>query len=416
MHGLDANDPRWQSVQEVVQSPQFEKAPRLRSFLLFVCEMELTGRRSEINEQEIGVKVFGRSAGYSPGEDSIVRSQARILRHRLSEYFEHSRTSTGIRITIPKGTYAPTFESVEETQPGAIPADFAAEPAKRSPFRPWLFTALLAIPLALLFVWGAFTLQHRQRQATPEARFWDSLFAAGRTAVIVPADSTLVLIEELTNSQVNFEDYQSRKYLATAVLNQIPGNLRPGDLDESRYTSMADLNLVAQLMRVPQIAKALPKIRYARDLSISDARESNLILIGGARANPWVQLFAGHMNFTVDYDWQKNKNMVVNRHPAPGESPFYLQDAADPQNRLYGLVAYEPSLDGEGNCLLVSGTSSAATQAAADFLLSNHLFSDFLHSIGRPDGSIPHFELLLSARDLNGSVAESAIVASRLSH
>ena len=87
MPEFDLADARRKVLQQVVESPQFEKSSRLRSFLLFVCEMELSGQRSGINEQEIGVKVFGRPAGYSPGDDSIVRSQAHILRQRLSEYF-----------------------------------------------------------------------------------------------------------------------------------------------------------------------------------------------------------------------------------------------------------------------------------------------------------------------------------------
>jgi hypothetical protein len=93
-----------------------------------------------------------------------------------------------------------------------------------------------------------------------------------------------------------------------------------------------------------------------------------------------------------------------------------MQDAADPQHRIYGLVTCEPSLDGEGDSLLVSGVSDAGTQAVADFLLSNHLFLGFLRQTRQTDGSIPHFELLLTARNLNGNVAETAIVASRVTH
>jgi hypothetical protein len=280
-----------------------------------------------------------------------------------------------------------------------------------------LVGAVIVVSLiAALGWWGSYQWLRPARRSGPEERFWNALFGTRRTAVIVPADSTLVLIEELTGTQVSFEEYQSRRYLAGSALNQIGGKLTASDLEESHYTSMADLNLVARLMSVLQTGSMRALIRHARDLSISDAREDNLVLIGGARANPWVQLFAGKMNFTVDYDWQQKKNTVVNKAPRQGESSVYLQDPADPAHKVYGLVAFEPSLDGEGDSLLVAGTSSAGTQAAADFLLSSHLFPDFLRQIQLPDGSTPHFELLMSARDLNGNVAGSTIVASRVTH
>src|ERR1019366_1158871 len=103
-------DPRVRLTSRVVNSPHFEKSPRLRSFLTFICEMELTGRRPEINEQQVGVRVFGRPPGYNPGDDSIVRSQARFLRQRLEEFFRTSGQNAPVRIVIPKGSYVPVFE------------------------------------------------------------------------------------------------------------------------------------------------------------------------------------------------------------------------------------------------------------------------------------------------------------------
>ena len=108
---LDIDNPKWQLTTRVLNSTVFEKSPRLRSFLKFVCELELTGRHQEINEHQIGIEVFGRPPAYNPGEDSIVRSQARFLRQRLEEYFRTDGKNEPIRIVIPKGSYVPVFES-----------------------------------------------------------------------------------------------------------------------------------------------------------------------------------------------------------------------------------------------------------------------------------------------------------------
>jgi hypothetical protein len=426
----DTNDPRWQLTLQVVNSPHFEKSPRLRSFLTFICELELTGRRLEINEQQIGINVFGRLPGYNPGDDSIVRSQARFLRQRLEEYFRTTGQQEPMRIVIPKGSYIPVFEVnptaaaepilspelanhpvVASIEPpaGSLQEEGAARGRKQRRIAAISVVAALALGLILFQVFR----RDPSLFQSPETRFWDTIFDPRRAQVIVPADSTLILIEELTGQQVSFQSYLSRDYLTRMALPKSLTTLTSSDLENSHYTSMADLNLVSRIIRVPQLKQFRAEIRYARDLSISDAKEDNLILIGGPRANPWVELFASHMNFYVDYNWQTKQNSVINKAPRNGELPLYAESASDATHRVYGLIAFEPSLDREGDALLVAGTSSAGTQSAADFLLNGRSFAEFLHQIERKDGSIPHFELLLEARSLGGNVPGSNIVAYR---
>lgn len=63
----------------------------------------------EATEQQVGIYVFQRRPGFNTSEDSIVRSQARLLRMKLSDYFAAEGASEGIRIEIPKGCYLPEF-------------------------------------------------------------------------------------------------------------------------------------------------------------------------------------------------------------------------------------------------------------------------------------------------------------------
>ena len=414
---VDTNDPRWRLMERVSSSPSLEKSARLRAFLKYVCQMELTGRRLEINEQQIGINVFGRPQAYSPGEDSIVRSQARLLRQRLEEYFRTIGRAEPLQITIPKGSYVPLFEAnpvfaaegLRIQDPGAtIIPPFGGILQNRLPRR--LLIVSVALVLVVVCSWAVLSKRPKSAEGS-YARFWNTIFDPQRGQVIVPADSTLILIEEITGEQVTLESYLNRDYLTKP--SQTTGLSMP-DLEGSNYTSMADLNLVARIMRIPDIKQMRAEIRYARDLSISEAKEKNLVLIGGPRANPWVELYASRMNFYVDYDWKRHKNSVVNKHPMPGEATLFVEDAAASASEVYGLIAYQASLDGEGNSLLVAGTSSPGTQTAADFLLSERPFKDYLSKIQRLDGSIPHFEILLQAKSLRGNAPQSAIVASRV--
>lgn len=293
---LDLNDPKWQLTTRVLNSTAFEKAQRLRSFLKFVCELELTGRHQEINEHQIGIEVFGRPPAYNPGEDSVVRSQARFLRQRLEEYFRTDGKNEPIRIVIPKGSYVPVFEpntvptsdAAPIPSPGPFPTRTPPEQTvAKSPVHRARFGWIIAISSALFLILCSIVLFGFRNNfrvfQSPENRFWNEVFDSRRVPVIVPADSTLILIEEITGQPVSFQSYLSRDYMAKLSLPKCITTLTTSDLDSSHYTSMADLNLVARVLQVPDGKGMRATIRYARDLSISEAKEENLILIGGPR-------------------------------------------------------------------------------------------------------------------------------------
>jgi len=418
-------DPRWQLVARVLSSPLFQKSPRLSSFLSYICEQELKGKRDEINEQQIGVRVFGRRVGYNSSEDGIVRSQARFLRQRLEEYFKTEGEKEELRIVIPKGSYAPVFEPnpyakttlvIKDAVPTSATAEETEAFAPGSPPSSWKNNRPLvvaAVFLVLLSVGLGFLLGVRVSHSRPEAdSFWKNLFNDGRLTIIVPADSTLILLENLTHQPIHLQQYLDHGFMSHLPLPSCLNSADISDLGGREYTSMADLNLVARLKSVPRGEYSHVEVRHARDLGINDVKESNVILIGGARANPWVELFADKMNFYVDFDWKSAKNYVANRSPRAGEVPTLYE--SDSERRAYGVVAFLPSLDNEGNALLVEGTSKAGTESAADFVFNAPAFHAFTQRIQKYDGTIPHFELLLETKKLGASAPQAEILSYRV--
>jgi len=104
-------DEKRAALDQVLQSAHFERADQLRSFLRYVCEMELAGRGSELNEHLIGVEALGRPNAYSTDEDSSVRRRAYALRRKLDEVYARELAHAPIRIVVPKGSYVPFFVS-----------------------------------------------------------------------------------------------------------------------------------------------------------------------------------------------------------------------------------------------------------------------------------------------------------------
>jgi hypothetical protein len=438
MHSPVATPPTREEQQELIRrilgSELFSKSHRLSAFLRFVYEQHSQG--FAVNEQRIGTEVFGRPLGFHAGEDSIVRSQARFLRQRLEEYFAHEGSQEPISVCIPKGSYVPAFErrilvpplskspdeGAQTTVAAAVTASGSPDAHPLTPERAkwpeWSRRALLILPVclaAMALAWFSHThaWQAAQGESPAVRTFWASLFNPARTTLIVPADSTLVLIEEITGKPVHLNSYVSRDYMNVKPPERVPlWDMLVG----SQYTSTADLNLVAHLERVPEAVLTRPEIRSARDISLKDLKERNAILIGGLRANPWMELFAQSTGFDVDYDLDSHHNLVRNRNPGPGEEPLYVEDSHEASGaRAYGVIVYLPSLDTQGNSLLVEGTSKAGTEAAAEFLTSP-AFDPFLRAIGASRGAVPSFAVLLSTGMMDGASYHPAVVCWHLLH
>ena len=96
-------------LELVLTSPEFARNERLSRFLRFVVERHLEGRDSEIKESLLAIEVFGRPPGYDPKQDPIVRTEARRLRARLSDYYLAEGKDDLLVIELPKGGYVPVI-------------------------------------------------------------------------------------------------------------------------------------------------------------------------------------------------------------------------------------------------------------------------------------------------------------------
>jgi hypothetical protein len=239
-------------------------------------------------------------------------------------------------------------------------------------------------------------------------RLWDKLFDKNQKTTIVAADSGIVMLHGGTGLNTNLSEYLSRNFskeLAVVSAERQKELL----LDASRrYTSVVDLEFIDRLSHLPQAVRGNYNIRFARDITANDLKQGNIILSGSQDANPWLELFEPEMNFVLNIDLIHGVHGFRNRNPQPGERPFYSGTAAE-----FGVLAFMPNLTGNGNVLIVEGTSVAGTEAISDLLFMDSDLEAFLRKITRRDGSIPKFEILLESQSLNGSASRSHIVAYR---
>ena len=423
------DDPRWCAVQRILASQNFSKSGRLSAFLVYICRCALEDRSEEITEQQIGLHVFKRPAGYNPGDDNIVRTTARQLRQRLALYYQEEGGGGDIRIEVPKGGYHPVFVSraeenlvselpqikVEPKPETAVPPP--EPPSKKAPSRRWPSLALgLAVICGVCLAFVGHHLMGRFGAHPAEiSRAWSTVFVTGKPTVFVSGDAGLNMYNNLARTQVKLGDYVNGAYLSTPAA-QAPNGYTWASLSTRRYVSWVDLTLADQLRQVASASGAQYSIKFARDIHPEDLRNSNVILVGSPTYNPWVEMFDNHLNFHLRYDGERNNMSVFNSKPEKGEPAEYLPAGEDPTHRGYthgfGYIAVTRNNEGNGRVLMVEGSTIAGVDASLAFLLNDSKMGPILTKASQPDG-VGNFEVLLGANFLKSSSPDAQVLATR---
>ncbi|MGE3990845.1 tetratricopeptide repeat protein [Pseudorhodoplanes sp.] len=94
----------------MLASRQFPASERRREFLRYIVEETLAGRSDRLKGYSIALTVFQRDDGFDSNADPVVRLEARRLRRDLDSYYVDAGASDRVRISIPKGSYVPSFQ------------------------------------------------------------------------------------------------------------------------------------------------------------------------------------------------------------------------------------------------------------------------------------------------------------------
>jgi serine/threonine-protein kinase len=108
---LFAREEVLRELERIVASRAFQGAGRSGALLRFLLERTIAGQADQLKEYTVGAEALGRGASFDPRTDAIVRVEISRLRTRLSHYYATEGAATPVRIAIPKGSYAPRFES-----------------------------------------------------------------------------------------------------------------------------------------------------------------------------------------------------------------------------------------------------------------------------------------------------------------
>jgi hypothetical protein len=416
-------------IERVAASAQFGRSARLRDFLLYVGGQSLKEGCPEIHEQEIGVKVFGRPPSYDRSQDNIVRVNATELRKRIELYFATEGVHETLILEIPRGGYKPVFHwrpadmvvaggRPQVKQLGSERKTAQRGEAKRSRHLAPILFAVLSVVLAV--VCGVLFQQNQSMRKllyTWEGKpalgaFWGNFLSYRQQTDVVLPDDSLSVIEDLVRHPISLGDYLNRNFMREIQASDLSVD-RKSDLDQIYSHNLITFGGVraAQQMLAQIPVNSATHLTLSRFYVADAIKHNNVILIGGRKANPWVHLFDDQINFVTDFDNSGSQAFVANLHPEPGERPLYSV-SYDPNAFVgYSVIAFLPNPGRTGNAIILAGTDSDATDAAAEFLTSEddmERFQNTLHA-----RTFPYFEILLKISRLSGTSLRSEVLAYR---
>ncbi|MDP9038575.1 MAG: hypothetical protein M3O02_04775 [Acidobacteriota bacterium] len=388
-------------VERVVSSTRFKRSDRLCSFLRYVSDCSLSGRADEINEQLIGVHVFGKSPTYNTSEDNIVRTHARLVRQRLDAYFMNEGKDEPFHIHMPRGGYVPVFEIPRAVQEEpSVPTNTSFEPALEvsRPRNAWafaIFGTAAGLVLGILTTLGVSLLRNK---ATPPVTLrthplWAELFTSERPTLIVVGDAGILMFQNLSKTSVTVDEYAYHTYEKSPYAQTPPG-YKWFPLALRTYTSFNEVETVRFLTQLPEAQKAKVRIVFARDLQSDDLRHNNVILLGGPGYDPWEQIFEPKLNYRIVTNTAAGRLDIENMSPVKGESQLYSYAEGDPARRGYAVVSLLDNLSGDGHIFIVQGTTALGDGMATEFLEDGKDLKPILDE-AKDGPSTRNFELLL---------------------
>lgn len=426
-HGREApaSEECWALLDRIVASSQLRRAPRLREFLLYVSRRSLGDGRRQVHEQEIGVKVFGRSDTYDTSVDNIVRANATELRKRIEAYFNSEGSHEQLVMEIPRGSYIPVFRP-RTSEPGtdeealskshAHVTETTAEKLPARPYSAWMPATLFGAGLLILLLsagclnfWEKYHALHQSLSAWEDkptlAEFWSQLLNSNPNTDMVISDTGIGLVGALRKKTFPLNDYLNRSYINQVQYEDLSPDMHTA-ISRILAWNLASPDEFALARRILALDPMGHKIHlyYARNYTSDLIKQDNVILVGASNSNPWDELFDSRLNFVTEFD-----NRVINRAPAAGEQATYAPSNVDG----YCVLAYLPNSQNTGRVLLIEGTNAEATEAAGDFLLSEDqltAFKKMLHA-----STLPYFQVLLKVSSVRGTPLAVTVAAYRVS-
>jgi hypothetical protein len=403
----------FQQIDKLIKSHSLHTSESLCKLLRYLAEHSLDHPGIALKEYQIATEVLGRPAGFDPQSDSTVRVQAGRLRVKLAEYYAHEGPDDLIVVEVPKGSYALTFHlrtprpSAQPVSPLIFESGAGRVDAPRS-IRRW------AIAVGVLLVLLAGTV------ATIAVLLSQRAHTQAGTGQRVPAVYQIFWNRFLTGSQQPWVIFSNASFVGRPQTNMRYFNPSTDSHEAilDHYTGVGEVLAIHELDRVFGLLNRQLRVKRGALFSLDDVRNNDLIFIGSPAENLTLLEIPGTQEFVfqrVNSGPRTGDVAVINVHPAAGEArAFMASPSSQSVNEDYAIVALKPGLDPAHSMLILAGTTTVGTQAAAEYVCREDSLTELLQRLGvAKAGEIQPFEALLRVKVTHGVPVIIDLVAVR---
>ena len=395
------------AVDRLTKSRVLHGSESLCKLLRYLADHSLQNPGVPIKEYQIATEVFGRSSDFDPHLDSAIRVQAGRLRVKLAEYYSTEGEADAVLVEMHKGSYTLSFQlrpTGAKSQLGEV-----REVQRSNGLWSWMgagvaLSVLLAAGVAALVAWWeegnrrAASVVHPESPAVFQT-FWKDFVSAPSEPWVVFSNAAFVGRPE---SGMRYRN--GKEASGTFVLDH--------------YTGVGEVLAVHELDRVFYLLNREVRVKRGSLLSLDDAKNNNLIFVGSPAENLSLRDIPVSQQFVfqrLPSGPRKGELAVINLHAAEGEPPYFLGSPPNvPLSEDYAVVALKRGMGPTESVLILAGTSTIGTQAAAEYVCHEDSLAQLLSRLSvAAHGDLKPFEVVLHVKVARGVPVESEIVAVR---
>jgi len=399
-------------IEKLTASHALHGSESLCKLLRYLAKQALEHPGVAVKEYQIATEVFARQPDFDPQLDSMVRVQAGRLRSKLSEYYSTEGMNDTVVVELPKGSYAVAFHVRSHPAAGNGVTDeqwhHAAE--SRKPTR-WMITSVVLAVLLVGSLASLTVLLLMRREAPPSAAnlapsipppvqiFWNGFVTGPDEPWVIFSNAAFV----------GRPDTGMRYYVAARDKNAFI-------LDH--YTGVGEVLAVHNLDRVFTELRRTLRVKRGSLFSLDDAKNNDLIFIGSPSENLTLLEIPSTQDFifrSVTSGPREGNVEIINVHPEGDEPKEFLATPSNvPLTEDYAVVAYTRGINPDHSELILAGTTTLGTQAAAEFVTNENYLAVLLKrlNVDKPSELKP-FESVIRVKVARGVPVESQLVALR---
>jgi hypothetical protein len=185
------------------------------------------------------------------------------------------------------------------------------------------------------------------------------------------------------------------------------------------YTGVGEVLAVHNLDLVFSALHRSLRIKRGSLFSLDDAKNNDLIFIGSPGENLTLLEIPSTKYFTfrrMQEEPHAGKMEIINVKPQPQEAASYIASPSNvPLTEDYAVVALVKAINPEHYELILAGTTTIGTQAAAEYVTRENYLNELLSRMNvTKSAEMKPFEAVIQVKVAKGVPVESSLVALRV--